>query len=247
MRTSISSSYPPSPLSRRLFDSCRSSDHYYPPYSYNLKRASSLASSHSKAFLVGEFDWTNKYYQPLVYLAVLIPAFLAASIWLLPARWWPWHLSLGCCCCRRDRRRRGAYTGVDSPSLAFKPFADSNTSFPPTPPSLPPPPRRNILDRTLLFRRWHLSLLVLLLSPVLAGIIYSFLPTPLPAFLSAMEDLSTSSSLAGSFYWSLFGRDDTCCAYVPHYDGYTLHYPVGNDGDGARVVELTKQIGRAHV
>lgn len=222
-----------------------SSDHYYPPYSYNLKRASSLASSHSKVFLVGEFDWTNKYYQPLVYLAVLIPALLAAGIWLLPARWWPWRLSLGCCC-RRDRRRRGEYAGVDSPSLSSKPFVESDASFPPTPLSstLPPPPRRRLLDRTLLDRRWHLSLFILLLAPILAGIIYSFLPTPLPSFLSAMEDLSTSSDLAGSFYWSLFGRDDSCCSFVPHYDGYTLHYPLGNEGDGARAVELTKHAWR---
>ncbi|SCV70921.1 BQ2448_3683 [Microbotryum intermedium] len=237
------------------------SDHAYPPYSYNVRKAASLAHSGGKAFILGEFDWTNRYYFPLTYLAVLIPAVLAGLIWLLPARWWPWHASLGCFCCRgRKRRRRQAkafYVEVrHNDSMRLLPTSvslveDSKYAFPP--PSTPvnassgalPPldERRSLLDETVPIRHWHFSLFILLLAAPLGAIIHTFLPTPLSSFLPAVEGLASDRKLSGSFYWSLFGKDSTCCQYVPHGDGYTLHYPSDPgfvDGSGRNVIELTK-------
>ncbi|KDE09115.1 hypothetical protein MVLG_00830 [Microbotryum lychnidis-dioicae p1A1 Lamole] len=243
------------------------SDHAYPPYSYNVRKAANLAHSSGKVFLLGEFDWTNRYYFPLTYLAVLIPAVVAALVFLLPARWWPWQASLGCFCCRgRRRRRRQAkasyFEGMHSDSVrlfsASVPLveeSDSKYAFPP--PSTPLGAsssvlpsydgRGSFLDRTLPIRRWHFSLLILLLAAPLGALIQAFLPTPLSSFLPAVEGLASDGKLSGSFYWSLFGKDSTCCQYVPHGDGYTLHYPSDPrvvDGSGQNVVELTKHAYR---
>ncbi|SCZ98622.1 BZ3500_MvSof-1268-A1-R1_Chr7-1g09220 [Microbotryum saponariae] len=243
------------------------SDHAYPPYSYNVRKAANLAHSSGKVFLLGEFDWTNRYYFPLTYLAVLIPAVLAALVFLLPARWWPWQASLGCFCCRGRRRRKrqakASYFEVmhsdsvrlSSASVPLVEEPDPKYAFPPpsTPlgassralPSLDG--RRSFLDRTLPIRRWHFSLLILLLAAPLGALIHTFLPTPLSSFLPAVEGLALDGKLSGSFYWSLFGKDSTCCQYVPHGDGYTLHYPSDPgvvDGSGKNVVELTKHAYR---
>ncbi|GAA5852505.1 hypothetical protein JCM8547_002522 [Rhodosporidiobolus lusitaniae] len=32
---------------------------------------------------------------------------------------------------------------------------------------------------------------------------------------------------AGSMMWSMFGRDDSCCNWITHNDGYSLYYPNG--------------------
>ncbi|BGO90558.1 hypothetical protein NBRC10512_005277 [Rhodotorula toruloides] len=99
--------------------------------------------------------------------------------------------------------------------------------------SLPRRPVRSspsLLDRPLTLRIWHISLLTLIVFlPLLAGLCHTYIPTPISPFLSRLTSLSSPSSgtpeVAGDLYWSLFGRDDTCCAYVTHDDGYTLHYP----------------------
>jgi hypothetical protein len=44
---------------------------------------------------------------------------------------------------------------------------------------------------------------------------------PLPDFLAAIE---ANSDVSGSTYWSLFPHNDSF-GFVPHGDGYTLHYP----------------------
>lgn len=247
-----------------------SSNHFYPPYSYNLKQSANLAASGNKVFLNGEFDWTDRYYLPLTYLAILVPALLAASVWIMPKRWWPWRVSLDCCCCcgRRRRRERG-YEGVgegkddtkdslgaSTTSLAgpIPLLAQEHTSvYPPSPlasPALPhtaSPSRKPILSRSFPIHRWHFSLFLLLLCAPVGAIIHAFMPTPLSSFLTSMESLSTESKLSGSFYWSLFGKDDNCCAYVQHNDGYTLHYPsdgTHSPGSGERVVELARHAWR---
>lgn len=92
-----------------------------------------------------------------------------------------------------------------------------------------------------------MSLFVLLLCAPLGAVINVFLPTPLSSFLSTLE---STPNVEGSLYWSLFGRDDSCCGYVPHNDGYTLHYPSdpgaagAGAGSGAKVLELTKHAWR---
>ncbi|GAA6060913.1 hypothetical protein JCM10212_003947 [Sporobolomyces blumeae] len=105
-------------------------------------------------------------------------------------------------------------------------------------PSLPnrQPPRREsfaskILDSPIVIPRWLLSLSLLLLALPLFGIIYTYLPTPISTFTASLESLETTTTTSngpravGDLYWSLFGKDDTCCAYVEHADGCTLHYP----------------------
>ncbi|ORY91788.1 glycoside hydrolase superfamily [Leucosporidium creatinivorum] len=244
------------------------SNHFYPPYSYNLKKSADLAYSGNKVFINGEFDWTDRYYLPLAYLAILVPALLAASVWIMPRRWWPWRVSLGCCCCRGRRRREKGYEGVGGARDVKNPLGastssltaptpllaeDHPSSYPPSPiasPALPTPTsaaRRPLIDRSFPFHRWHFSLFLLLLCAPVGAIIHAFMPTPLGAFLSSMESLSSESKLAGSFYWSLFGKDDSCCAYVEHNDGYTLHYPSDGTkapGSGDRVAELARHAWR---
>lgn len=188
----------------------------------------------------------------------------------MPKRWWPWRVSLVCCCCRgRRRRREKEYVGVGGGGDDTKEQLGASTSFltAPTPllaqefsPSYPPsplafpdlttstsPPRKPLLDRSFPIHRWHFSLFLLLLCAPVGAIIHAFMPTPLSSFLSSIETLSADSKLAGSFYWSLFGKDDACCAYVQHNDGYTLHYPSGgtnSPGSGERVAELARHAWR---
>lgn len=89
-----------------------SSDHFYPTYRSRLSSSASKAHSVNKPFLVGEFDWTNQYYERFRwgYFIVLLPALVAVAIWFLPKRWWPWSFTLrdffSCRCCRRRKRPR---------------------------------------------------------------------------------------------------------------------------------------------
>lgn len=243
------------------------SDHFYPTYSYNLKRSANRAHGGSKVFINGEFDWTDRYRHPLIYLAILIPAVFAASVFLMPARWWPWRVSLGCCCRRRRKRKQyevvvepegegdhiGDHLGDSAAGQAKHPHdstASLTTPLPTTsltsyPPSTPSPTRKALLDRSFPIRRWQFALFLLVLCAPLGAVIHAFMPDPLHSFLSSMESLSAESKLAGSFYWSLFGREASCCNYVQHNDGYTLHYPSdpsakGSTGSGERVAELTR-------
>lgn len=214
-------------------------------YLSNLDQAS-LAESAGKAFIAGEYDWTNRYHLPLLYLAVLAPALIAALIFLLPARWWPWRLSA--CWSRRRRtgqdqsmvpvslgpptRSRASLEGYaqvrpDSPEPKSADASYSTLQIPIIDTSRSAAPRASkTRSGGILIRRWHISLFFLALCPVLAGIIYVYLPQRLDKFVADLSTRSASSppSSAGEFYWSLFGRDDQCCQFVQHHDGYTLHY-----------------------
>ncbi|KAM0788655.1 hypothetical protein ACM66B_002757 [Microbotryomycetes sp. NB124-2] len=239
------------------------SDHFYPPYNFNAKRSANAAFDGGKAFLAGEYDWTDRYYMPLLYLVILVPALLAALVWLLPARWWPWHVGVSkcCCCCSRRRTRRkkavqgshAAYGKVESatslPLTPSSPMPHSPFVYPPIVSSNVSSPAVKWYDHALPIKRWHFSLFLLLLCAPLGAVIHVFMPTPLHSFLPALESLARQDKLAGSFYWSLFGKDDACCQYVQHNDGYTLHYPsnaavASARGSGERVVELTRHAWR---
>lgn len=172
----------------------------------------------------------------------------------MPKRWWPWRISLGCGSRNRRRgKREENYSMVGSQGIMTidqktQPTIDetSTTSFPPSPSPLlsssSPSPSTPLSSRSFQIQRYQFSLFLLLFSPILAGIIYAYLPTPLSHFLRTIESLSSSSQLSGSFYWSLVGRDNTCCQYVQHGDGFTLHYPtslgVEDAGTESRVLEL---------
>mgnify|MGYP006886186286 CR=1 FL=1 len=146
-----------------------------------------------------------------------------------------------------------------SGSTAELPILPPSSSSPRTafPPSRRSPPRApssasSRLDHPFHIRRWHLSLLFFaILLPLLAPLLHVFLPTTISTFLDRTTSLAARDSpprAVGDLYWSLFGRDDTCCAYVPHGDGYTLHYPSspgqGGDeagkGSGDAVTRLTR-------
>lgn len=217
------------------------SDHYYPTYSHNLKRSANRAFDGGKVFIAGEYDWTDRYRHPLIYLAILIPALLAASLFLMPGRWWPWRISLGCCR-RRPKKQQYEVVHDDLKSTTSLTTALPSVTYPPTQSS---PARPSLLDRSFPIRRWHFALFLLVLCAPLGAIIHNFMPDPLHGFLSTMESLSADARLAGGFYWSLFGRGDSCCSYVEHADGYTLHYPSdpttsAGRGSGQRVAELTR-------
>ena len=99
----------------------------------------------------------------------------------------------------------------------------------------------------------------MVLLPILIPLLIIYLPSPIGSFLSNLvvdsrvPETSSGPRVAGDLWWSLFGRTDSCDAYVQHNDGYTLHYPAFpaadveqstssfvSDGSGRSVLELTK-------
>lgn len=117
-----------------------------------------------------------------------------------------------------------------------------------------------LLRQPLTIKRWHVfPIPFLVLLPMLIPLLIIYLPSPIGSFLSSLAtdsrvpDASSGPRVAGDLWWSLFGRTDTCDAYVQHNDGYTLHYPAFpagdveqstssflSDGSGRSVLELTK-------
>ncbi|GAA5861819.1 hypothetical protein JCM8547_008564 [Rhodosporidiobolus lusitaniae] len=295
------------------------SDHFYPTYISRLTSSASLAYSHNKPFLAGEYDWTGSLYSRLrwAWFAMAIPVVLAAFVLVSPKRWWTRETTLRriatCGIAGRKRRKRqkgltgrraeagqetndptslSNSTDASPPCESLSPShldetsgddkfllsashgststlpilsssATTTTSFPPTPSdSAPPRGRSSFLDRPFHTRPWHFSLLILIvLLPILGALLHTYFPSSISAFLSSLSSLSStpsSSSSAsspssspkavGDLYWSLFGRDASCCAYVQHHDGYTLHYPAdpaasssaAEAGSGEGVLRLVK-------
>ncbi|GJN89919.1 hypothetical protein Rhopal_002908-T1 [Rhodotorula paludigena] len=294
------------------------SDHFYPPSLHRLSRSSSRAASAQKPFLVGEYDWTNRYYLSWrwAWFILVLPALLAALLYAAtPRRWWPVRttvrglLTCGGCRCGRARRRprRGAKeagepeaqgdarpASVGSSTAMYPPVpargveehttleeADADKSLyhtaegssaslpilgavPSTDSTRPSPAPRRLspasswLSRPFNLYRVHLSVLFfVVLVPLLAPLLHTYLPSSFPSFLSRLSALERApppnthaASSVGDLYWSLFGRDDACCAFVEHADGFTLHYPSapgpGSDsaaagrGSGDAVAQLTR-------
>ncbi|GAA5906888.1 hypothetical protein JCM6882_006857 [Rhodosporidiobolus microsporus] len=157
-----------------------------------------------------------------------------------------------------EERDKSLFSSSTS-ALPILSSSPSSISFPPPSSPYPPPPSSSrpprtsssFLDRPLLLRKWHLSLLILAVSlPILGALLHTYLPSSISSFLSQVEDLTSREKPAavGDLYWSLFGRDDHCCGYVQHADGYTLHYPSdpaassgqAGRGSGEGVVRLTR-------
>ncbi|KAG0151752.1 hypothetical protein CROQUDRAFT_86386 [Cronartium quercuum f. sp. fusiforme G11] len=98
-------------------------------------------------------------------------------------------------------------------------------------------------QRSVTIERWQALLAFVLLSAtVLGGVGYwvGIGWDGLEAFLRAIEDGAGS----GGLYWSLFGRDDGCCGFVDHDDGFTLHYPGRDEGEQRRVGRLISHAAR---
>ncbi|KAG0662394.1 hypothetical protein C6P46_003340 [Rhodotorula mucilaginosa] len=176
-----------------------------------------------------------------------------------------------------DLRRRDTNEDLDK---SFTPFASSDRlpiletsradDFVYPPPRTPvlgttttgqsPSAASRLLHRPLTIKRWHVfPIPFLVLLPILVPLLIIYLPSPIGSFLSNLAtdsripDSSTSPRIAGDLWWSLFGRTDSCDAYVQHNDGYTLHYPAFpavdveqstssfvSHGSGQSVLELTK-------
>lgn len=155
--------------SNRSFNSS-STDHFYPPSIQRLQSASNLASQHSKAYFIGEYDWTDRSTTYLPLLTILIPSLLLLML---------------------------------SISLYMPTFSQHF-------------PLRCSLPRPILIKRWYL---ILCFTLVEMGIVFGLgawvlhQQVTLHTFLNSIE---TSTTASGALYWSLLGRDDSCCGWVEH-------------------------------
>lgn len=78
-----------------------------------------------------------------------------------------------------------------------------------------------------------LSFLVLVPFAVWAGLELG--PTSFDSFIDNVE----SSGAVGSAYWSLFGRGDNCCHWVPHVGTRVQReYAMSADGNDDRTTAL---------
>lgn len=75
--------------------------------------------------------------------------------------------------------------------------------------------------RKIVIRKWMFALSFLLLVPFAAWIALEVGPITLNRFHKMMEE----RDVAGSAYWSLFGRDDGCCQWVEHVSALGLSVP----------------------
>lgn len=167
----------------------RSSNHFYPPYASKLRSDYNLVSSHNKVYLAGEFDWTDKWHTYTPLLAAIIPLVLALGTFFLPRRWFPWTFTVPL-----PRRRKNAdgptYEGLNKPGQMGM-------------------TTRQGLRVTV--RWWWITAFFVLWIPLVIVIALFSGPSTLGSFLGQIEDTES-----GDFYWSLFGRDNSCCQYVQH-------------------------------
>lgn len=213
----------------------RSSNHFYPPYASKLRSDYNLVSSHNKVYLAGEFDWTDKWHTYTPLLAAIIPLVLALGTFFLPRRWFPWTFTVPL-----PRRRKNAvgptYEGLNKPGQMGM-------------------TTRQGLRVTV--RWWWITAFFVLWIPLVIVIALFSGPSTLGSFLGQIEDTES-----GDFYWSLFGRDNSCCQYVQHVsfflpflapssldscftpssqnDGFTAHYPGDSNDMKSRILALTK-------
>jgi hypothetical protein len=164
---------------------------------------------------------------------------VAIIVLLLPQRWFPIHLRLPAF----RRRQPSRYETIASTPLSPLPSSLADAKDFDAPPPLPelssPVPSRH--KRTWLVRKWHLSLLIVLVFVPIAILAAWFTgPTCVPlrrmaslamslwhSSLSGFLDAAADSSTSGSFYWSLFGRSSDCCSFIPHVRHRRSWHPCG--------------------
>ncbi|KAH8929841.1 glycoside hydrolase family 5 protein [Atractiella rhizophila] len=235
-------------------------NHFYPPYSSNMRNDASKAAAAGKVYIVGEYNWTGGYWQKWLWFATAIPALLALLFLLLPNRWFPLYLRLpfikrqsptGATKISSTTTRRDETKGSEEDPFAsaadLTPLpTDDKSSYPPPTPSAPMQQVEPLLPtqakkRGIGIKKWHISLgFFLIATPIAAGVVYTFQPTSLGHFLDDMRHESDKGRLGGSFYWSFFGRNTECCNFVEHNDGYTLHYPGTSKDMRHRVLSIVR-------
>lgn len=197
-----------------------SSNHYYPLERQKLKSDLKAVGAASKAYYIGEYDWTDKY-SKYGLLGCLIPLIFVIIAFCLPGRWFPWtfYLPKWLSCMGKNRRKSSstanvAYSPIDedqSQTDASKTdLANLQGEYPP--PLLTADIAKYPGRRKVVIRKWMFALSFLLLIPFAAWIALEVGPITLNRFHKMVED----RDVAGSAYWSLFGRDDSCCQWVEH-------------------------------
>lgn len=203
----------------------RSSNHYYPLERQKLKADVKTVAAANKVYYIGEFDWTDKYsnYSPL---ACLIPLIFVIVAFCLPGRWFPWTFYLPKWLSFR-RSTSTASSSSNVPTSAYSPIYEAPTllqgedsgklesEYPPPLPAISQSSTKYPDRRRVVIRKWMFALSFLLLVPFAAWIALEVGPIGLTKFLKMAED----RDVAGTAYWSLFGRDDACCKWVQHVSG----------------------------
>ncbi|GAA94791.1 glycoside hydrolase family 5 protein [Mixia osmundae IAM 14324] len=215
------------------------SNHFYPTMNKRLHSDLSLTTSAKKAYIAGEYEWNGKN-DTLPYLFILVPVVLAATTLVLPARWFPKRIACG----KRARRKsllnpskpvQGEYLNLSTPSQSKLDLSLDDTQPIELMDTLAAR-QSETSQREVLVHRWHLALLWLLTIPIGVGIVIAFRPNSVTSFTNALEQ----SDATGGLYWSLFGRDNDCCHYVEHNDGFTLTFPGQTKDMQTRLITLVK-------
>lgn len=103
-------SLPASHWCRLLTSVFRSSDHFYPTYTSRLSSSASLAHSHGKPFLAGEYDWTDLLYSKLrfAWFATAVPGAVSSGDLVLAGKEAKADDFEGCLDLRRVRKEEEA-------------------------------------------------------------------------------------------------------------------------------------------
>lgn len=174
----------------------------------------------NKAYYIGEYDWTDKY-SKYALLGCLIPLIFVIIAFCLPGRWFPWTFYLPRWLSFKSSGRKSTPSTYASAS-AYSPIDESSNGLQDDQlykaESEYPPQLSNVENvayvgrRKVVIRKWMFALSFLLLIPFAAWIALEVGPISLTKFLKMAED----RDVAGTAYWSLFGRDDACCKWVEH-------------------------------
>ena len=153
----------------------------------------------------------------------------------LPGRWFPWTIYLPAWLAPGSRPSNSKKLRVIPSSMGQGSEDDgvkAGGSFPPDLPSEAHTETTTFLlvsapaeRRTLLIHKWIFAISFLLLIPFAAWIALAVGPTSLSDFLEAIE----RSDAVGDCYWSLFGRDNSCCQWVEHVRAYLKHLTALDD------------------
>lgn len=206
-----------SPIHARFL---HSSNHYYPLDRQKLKWDVKTVGAANKAYYIGEYDWTDKY-SKYGLLGCLIPLIFVIIAFCLPGRWFPWTFYLPkWLSCMGERTKKSSNSNNSAYSQIHEdPSQMGLSSIDPAKleGEYPPPLLANDMSkysgrRKVIIRKWMFALSFLLLVPFAAWIALEVGPITLNRFHKMVEE----RDVAGSAYWSLFGRDDSCCQWVEH-------------------------------